>query len=233
MTARGFTGEGRDRRGFLKGAAATLLAAGSAVLLSGTARAAQPRTGRTAPPSLPLPPLGTDIACSMYAANVPLKLNVLGALTLDFKGGINMTVRSSGPDGVVFEVEGFRVEADTSPSTPDSGTLIAMTMANATQTPLSVLQPSPGGEELEMLIHLPLTLEVIDKANAETLSMLSTDPTKHATLRATDVKQFPPVNQLYTLQEPVTFYEQGGSEAQESPVLGTLYAFDVITNGAA
>src|SRR5690348_16835381 len=35
-----------------------------------------------------LPPIGLEIPCSMYAANVPLQVNVLGVIQLDFKGGI-------------------------------------------------------------------------------------------------------------------------------------------------
>ncbi|MEU5583007.1 hypothetical protein ABZ791_36035 [Streptomyces huasconensis] len=181
---------------------------------------------------IPLLPIGVDIPCSMYGANVPLKIDLLGVLTLDFKGGFNTTVRTSSTDGIILEVRSFRVEADISPSTPGSGTLIAVSMSTATTAPRSVLQAiSSGG--LEVLLHLPLTVEVIDKATGGTHALLATAPTQHATLRAADVQQFPPVNQLFTLQEPVQLYSAGGSEATGTGPAGALEGADFIVNQSA
>ncbi|PWG13323.1 hypothetical protein DF268_11655 [Streptomyces sp. V2] len=176
---------------------------------------------------IPTPPVGVSSPHSMYAANVPLKLNILGTLSLDFKGGINLTPRTATEDGAAFEVEGFRMEADTSPSTPDSGAIISLTPSNRTLTPLSVLRPSSNGGS-EMLIYLNLTVEVIDKATGETTLTLHTDPTKYVTLRAADIKSFPLINQHFSLQEPVSFFEEGGSESR-----GTLDAFEAISNTSA
>lgn len=139
---------------------------------------------------IPPPPIGVDLPCRCYAATVPLKLDTLGLLTLDFKGGINFCVRTSKEEGLVLEIQGSRMEADRNPNTPNSGTLIAITMSNATPTPLSVLQPSSTGG-LEMFLYLSLTVEVIDKATKKTTCILSTDPRKYATLKATDVRSFP------------------------------------------
>jgi hypothetical protein len=211
-------GAERDRRGFLRGAAAAAAALGTGVLLPRSAHAAAPHS----------PPVGVDIPCSMYAADVPLKLNILGALTLDFKGGINVVARTSNADGIVLEVQGFRVEADTSPSTPNSGTLIAMQLSNATLTPLSTLTPAGL-----LHVHLSLTITVIDKATGEDIFQAATEPTKYATLRSENVKEFPPVNQPWTLTEPVTLYEPGGSEAEGSPVVGSLEGFHAIVNQSA
>ncbi|MDQ0847992.1 hypothetical protein [Streptomyces sp. V1I6] len=44
---------------------------------------------------------------------------------------------------------------------------------------------------------------------------------------------FPPVNQPWTLEQPVTFYESGGSAEQGSPVVGTLEGFNAIVNQSA
>lgn len=213
-----------DRRGFMK--AAVAMAAAAAI---GAAALAPGASAQDGPEDLGallggLPPVGTDIPATVSAANVPLKLNALGALTPDFKGGINFSVKTSKADGLVVEVQGFRVEADTSPNTPKAGTLIAMSMADATLTPLSIIR-SDG----EMLVYLSLTVEVIDKATGETTTMLSTDPAKYATLKATKLKEFPPVNQLYTLQEPVQLYEQQGGTLTDKPA-GTLGGFDAIVN---
>ncbi|MFG3509417.1 hypothetical protein ACGF5F_28390 [Streptomyces sp. NPDC047821] len=181
---------------------------------------------------VPLPPIGVDIPCSMYGANVPLKINILGALTLDFKGGFNTTVRTSSTDGIILEVQSFRVEADTSPSTPSSGTLIALAKSNATTAPPSVLHIASSGG-LEMLLRLPLTVEVIDKATGETHMRLATAPTEHATLRAADVRQFPPVNQLYGLQDPVQLYPVDGNAAGGTEPAGALEGADFIVNQSA
>jgi hypothetical protein len=224
------TGSGSDRRGFMKGAAATAAAVGAGALASSPAQAADgpldlgTLLGDVLAGGALLPPIGVDIPCSCYGANVPLKLNILGALTLDFKGGINVCVRTSKADGLVLEIQGHRVEADTSPSTPDSGTLISITISNATITPLSVLQAAAGSGGLEMLVYLSLTIEVIDKATGESILVLSTDPTKYATLKATDVKSFPPVDQKYTLQEPMQLFDK------EGVLQGTLEGFDVLVN---
>src|ERR1700742_3278751 len=42
-----------------------------------------------------LPPIGLEIPCSCYAVNVPLMVNVLGVITLDFKGGIKVRVEAN------------------------------------------------------------------------------------------------------------------------------------------
>ncbi|MFD3532859.1 hypothetical protein [Streptomyces sp. NPDC058664] len=188
--------------------------------------------GGTVGGSIPLPPAGVDAPCGMDAADVPLKLNILGALTLDFKGGINVRVRTSMAEGLVLEIQGFRMEADTSPSTPGVGTLVALAMSNASLTPLSVLRTTTA-DGLEMLLHLSLTVEVIDKATGETISTLATDPTKYATLRATNLTSFPPVDQLCTLQEPVQLYaSQGGTVQMDNPA-GELQDFDVTVSQSA
>lgn len=61
---------------------------------------------------------------------------------------------------------------------------------------------------------------------------LQTDPIEFTVVEATDVKAFPPVNQTYTLQEPVKLYAQGGSDPSNEPI-GTLDGFDVIVNQSA
>jgi hypothetical protein len=224
MTERGMASVERDRRGFLRGAAAAVAAVGTGVLLSGSAHGV-PASSRAGKVTADLPPAGAEFPCSMYAANVPLKLNMLGALTLDFKGGIKLRVRRSETDGLGLEVQGFRMEADLSPSTPNAGTIIVMTMSNVTLAPLSTLTTS----DMLLLIHLPLTFTSIDKATGEETVMASTDPAKYATLRSEDVKEFPPAGRPWTLQEPVTLYQPGTTAAEGEPV-GVLEGFNAIVN---
>ncbi|CQR59497.1 hypothetical protein [Streptomyces leeuwenhoekii] len=212
-----------------------LVAAATGALLAGTAHAlpVHAQAGKTtALPSvaserIPAPPIGVDSPHSVYAANVPLQINILGNLTVDFKGGINLTPRRTTENETVFEVQNFRVEADTSPSAPHRGTLIVLKKWNNALTPLSVLQPSSGGRS-EMLIYLSLTLEFIDKATGETVQTLHTDPTQYATLRATDVTSFPLVNQHFSLQEQVSFFQKGDYKPHAK-----LAAFDSVINGSA
>ncbi|WP_326762756.1 twin-arginine translocation signal domain-containing protein [Streptomyces phaeochromogenes] len=229
MSERGMASAESDRRGFLRGTAAAVAAAGTGVLFSGSAYAVQAysQTGKIASGKIPLPPVGTNIPCSMYAANVPLKLNALGALTLDFKGGINLHVRSSNTDGLTLEVVEFRVEADTSPSTPNSGTVFVLKRSNASLAPLSTVTADG-----QAFLRIPLTVATVDKATEQETVIASSDPAKYATLSAQNTKAFPPVNQHYGLREPVAFYAPGGSAEQGSEVLGGLEGFDVIVNHA-
>jgi hypothetical protein len=158
-----------------------------------------------------LPPVGAEVPFTMHAAAVPLKLDSLGSLTIGFKGGIDILVRGAGDAGIALSVERFRMKAGTSPSTPAGGRLISLTHRTGGQAPPSVVQTGGGSGRLVMLIHLDLAIEVVDKATRRTVRALAMDPTRHATLKATDVKSFPPVDQP----------------------AGTLDGFDVVVNQSA
>lgn len=230
------TGSGNDRRGFMKGAAVTAAAVGAGALAPGAAEAAQPGPGIGDLGALlgGMIPVGVDIPCSCYAANVPLKLNIMNIVSLDFKGGINVCVRTSKVDGIILEIQGHRVECDLNPTTPNSGTIIVITMSNVTLTPLSVITSAGLA-----LLHLSLTISTIDKATGVETVIASTDPSKYATLMSADmsgnqapVKQFPPVNQNYVLKEPVQLYKPGTTAAEGDPI-GVLEGFGVIVNQSA
>ncbi|MFI6006150.1 twin-arginine translocation signal domain-containing protein [Streptomyces sp. NPDC051366] len=228
MSELGMAGGERDRRGFLRGVAAAAAAVGVGGLLSGGAWAAPVRwsAGTAVASRAPLPPIGTNIPCSTYAANVPLKVNVLSVLTLDFKGGCEFFVRTSQVSGLDLEIKSFRVEADASPATPDSGTLLALTVTSSTSTPLSRLNVNEQGG-MEMVLYVPLTLDAIDKATAETILTVTSGPGAYATFKAAEVREFPPVNLAYSLQEPVKLYGSDGSQA------GVLEGFDGVMNHSA
>jgi hypothetical protein len=81
-----------------------------------------------------LPPIGQKIPCSSYAVNVPLQVNVLGLITLDFKGGWRVRVEdnvSSGLGGVRLRVIGNEWNADS----PVLGRVI-IRQADTDDTPL-------------------------------------------------------------------------------------------------
>jgi hypothetical protein len=229
------TGSGSDRRGFMKGAAVTAAAVGAGALAPGAAEAAQPDPGIGDLGALlgGLPPVGVDIPCSCYAANVPLKLNIMNIVSLDFKGGINVCVRTSKVDGIILEIQGHRVEADLNPTQPNSGTIIVITMSNVTLTPLSVITSAGLA-----LLKLSLTISTVDKATGVETVIASTDPSKYAELVSTDaagneapVKAFPPVNQNYALKEAVQLYKPGTTAAEGEPI-GVLEGFGVVVNHA-
>lgn len=189
MVQQGMSRCERGRRGFVERVVAVAMAAaiGTGALLSGSAHAAP------AVPQAPVPPVG--VAIPLRAGDVPLKLSVLGITTLEFKGNTRL-IAQTGPDGLALGVQGAWMEADTSPDTPNSGTLIALKIPNATLKPRSVLQKATGGD-LEMLLHSPVTIEVIDKATGETvLQVPPAGPTQPATPEAPDVKTFNGVARL-------------------------------------
>ncbi|MFC8495063.1 hypothetical protein ACFUJU_30565 [Streptomyces sp. NPDC057235] len=174
----------------------------------------------------PLPPAGVELPHSAYAANVPLKLNILGLLTLDFKGGFTLDVQTADTDRTTMKFKKLHMEADTSPSTPDSGTLFSLASADTADTPLSTLNSSS-----ELRLHTALILKITDKETGEILARLSTAPGKYATLKADNVQTLPLVNQPLTLQEPVHLFElSSDGTVQTDQQAGTLESFDAIAD---
>lgn len=225
------THTGSDRRGFMKGAAVTAAAVGAGALAAATAQAAGTGAAeRVAARSFPfpLPPVGVEIPCSCYAVNVPLRIST-GLLTLDFRGGINVRVRTSNETGLLMEVTGHRVVADT----PE--VLVTIEQSDATITPLSVLQMNPGDPAAippvppfpEMIVKLLFTVTIEPKSARMAPLVLSTDPTNPATLSSGALMNFPPVNQTYSLTTPVPLYDQTGDQVAE------LQAFPVTVNQSA
>ena len=147
-----------------------------------------------------LPPIGLEIPCSMYAVNVPLKVDVLGIITLDFKGGIKVRVEQNlgaGLGGVKLKVIGFEVSADS----PVLGKVI-LTQSDTDVTPLSLL---------EVIGNLPPTFRqtifldfkvTIEKPPGGGLPLVLSN-TKTAKLLNDNLAQFPPQGNVYQLQEPV------------------------------
>ncbi|OLZ65753.1 hypothetical protein AV521_30555 [Streptomyces sp. IMTB 2501] len=223
------TGSGSDRRGFMKGAAVTAAAVGAGALVPGTAQAAEAERNAALQPAFPfaLPPVGVDIPCSCYASNVPLQLNT-GVVNLDFKGGIDICVRTSSETGVVLEVIGHKVVADTPTQT------VTIEQSDTTITPLSLMQMNPGNPTAvppvppfpEMIVKLLFKLTVAPKDGSPPL-VLSTDPNNPATLSSGLLKAFPPANQGYTLGGNVPLLDQNGNQA------GMLQGFPVTVNQSA
>ncbi|ANP49434.1 hypothetical protein J2Z21_006125 [Streptomyces griseochromogenes] len=218
---------GSDRRGFMKGAAVTAAAVGAGVLVPGAAEAEAAERAAAQPFPFALPPVGVDIPCSCYASNVPLKIDT-GVVNLDFKGGIDVCVRTSNETGLVIEVIGHKVVADT------PNLMVTIEQSDTTITPLSLLQMNPGNPTAippvppfpEMLIKLLFTL-TIDRKDGSAPLVLSTDPNNPASLSSGVLKAFPPANQGYTLGGNVPLLDKNGNQAAE------LQGFPVTVNQSA
>lgn len=225
------TVSGSDRRGFMKGAAVTAAAVGAGALVPGTAQAVEAGAADRAaaqPFPFPLPPVGVEIPCSCYAANVPLKIST-GILNLDFKGGINVRVQTSNETGLVLQVIGHKVVADT----PE--VKVTIEQSDTTLTPLSVLRMNPGNPGgippvppfPEMIVKLLFTVTIEPKGARMAPLVLSTDPNHPATLSSGVLKTFPPSNQTYNLTGRVPLLDQNGNQA------GELQGFPVTVNQSA
>lgn len=147
-----------------------------------------------------LPPIGLEIPCSMYAVNVPLKVDVLGVLTLDFKGGIKVRVEANlgaGLGGVKLKVIGFEMRAES----PVLG-MVTMSQADIDVTPLSLLEVighMPPSFKQTMLLDVNFTIE---KPPGGGPPMVLSN-TKTAQLMNDRLTVFPPQGAVYQLQQPV------------------------------
>lgn len=147
-----------------------------------------------------LPPIGIEIPCSVYAVNVPLRVDVLGIITLDFKGGILARVEANitgGLGGVRLQVLGFEVSADS----PVLGQ-VTMSRADIDVTPLSLLEiikQNPLTYRATTFLDFTVTIEKPPGGGPP----LVLSNTKTATMVNYNLTAFPPQGSVYQLQEPV------------------------------
>ena len=170
-----------------------------------------------------LPSIGLEIPCSCYANNVPLNVDVLGLITLDFKGGITVRVEgnlTSGLGGVKLRVIGHEVEADS----PVLGR-VTISQADTEMTPLSLLELTrnlPPTYRQTMYLDFDITIEKPPGGGPPLV--LST--TKTAALVNDNLLRFPPQGDVYQLQEPVDLApvdapDQVVAQLQQFPVTVT------------
>src|SRR5262245_57587085 len=147
-----------------------------------------------------VPPIGLEIPCSCYAVNVPLQVNVLGLVTLDFKGGIRVRVEANlagGLGGVRLKVIGHEVSADS----PVLGK-VTISQADIDTTPLSLLEVvsnMPPRFKQTMLLDFTVTIEKPPGGGPP----LVLSNTKTAQLMNDSLTVFPPQGSVYQLQQPV------------------------------
>lgn len=170
-----------------------------------------------------VPPIGLEIPCSCYAVNVPLSVNVLGLVQLDFKGGITVRVEenlASGLGGVKLRVIGHEVSANS----PVLGT-VTISQADTDLTPLSLLeiiQNLPPTFRQTMFLDFTVTIEKPPGGGPP----LVLSNTKTAALINNNLPQFPPQGNVYQLQAPVDLAPVGApdqvvAQLQQFPVTVT------------
>ncbi|HZF49129.1 MAG TPA: hypothetical protein VE093_10800 [Polyangiaceae bacterium] len=147
-----------------------------------------------------LPPIGLEIPCSMYAENVPLRVDVLGIVTLDFKGGIKFRVEANlagGLGGVKLRIIGHEVSAES----PVLGK-VTISQADIDVTPLSLLEVIKTlPPTFRNTIYHDFTLTIERPPGGGPPLVLSN--TKTAALRNDSLTVFPPQGAVYQLHEPV------------------------------
>ena len=167
-----------------------------------------------------LPPIGLEIPMSCYAVNVPLRIDVLGLVTLDFKGGIKVRVEANhaaGLGGVKLKIIGYEMSADS----PILGK-VTLTQANSDATPLSLLEitaVSPLTFRNTIFHDFKLTVEKPPSGG----SSLVLSNAKTAALVNDKLTVFPPQGAVYQLQAPVDLAPVGAP----NQVVGQLLLFPV------
>jgi len=156
-----------------------------------------------------LPPIGLEIPCSGYAVNVPLQINVLGILTLDFKGGVRYRVEANIPGGlggVKMRIIGEEYSADS----PVLGR-VTLSQADIDTTPLSLLEVvsnMPPSFRNTVFHDFTLTVEK-PPGGGDPLVLTNT---KTMTTLCENLTVFPPQGSVYQLQQPVDFAPIGSPD---------------------
>ncbi len=147
-----------------------------------------------------LPPIGREIPCSSHASETPLRVNVLGLVTLDFKGGWKVRVEeniSSGLGGVRLRVIGNEWSAYS-----DVLGQVTISQADVDTTPLSLLElinNSPPVFRNTMFLDWTVSVEKPPGGGPPAVWA----NTKPATLLNNNLNSFPPRGEVFQLQQPV------------------------------
>jgi hypothetical protein len=166
-----------------------------------------------------LPPIGLEIPCSCHAADTPLRVDAVGVIRLDFKGGIRVRVEaniSEGLGGVRLKVIGHEVSADS----PVLGR-VTISQADIDTTPLSLLEIIGNSPVYKQTMFLDFTCTVEKPPGGGPPMVLSN--TKTAALVQPRITNFPPQGDVYQLQEPVDLAPVGSpdqvvAQLQQFPV---------------
>jgi hypothetical protein len=163
-----------------------------------------------------LPPIGLEIPCSAYAVNVPMQVNVLGIVTLDFKGGFRVRVEAniaSGLGGVKLKMIGIEFSADS----PILGK-VTLSQADIDVTPLSLLEVIGNmPPKFRNTFFWDFTCTVEKPPGGGPPMQLSNTKTWRELNDSLTV--FPPQGSVYQLQEPVDFAPVGAPNQVGAQIL--------------
>jgi hypothetical protein len=162
----------------------------------------------------------------MYGADIPLRVEVLGLVLLDFRGGTRRRIEAglgSGLGGVRQKVIGFQVSADS----PVLGQ-VTMCQADVDTTPLSLLEVTSNEPlTLRETIFLDVTL-TIEKPPGGGPPLILTN-SKPLTLIADRLSWYPAQGVVYQLREPVDLSPVG----KPGQVVATLQQFPMTMSHSA
>jgi hypothetical protein len=155
----------------------------------------------------------------MYASDVPLQVDGLGIVRLDFKGGIRLRVEqniSSGLGGVRLVVNGFEMSAES-----ERLGRVTLSQADTDTTPLSLLEIIGNSPVYRSTVSLDVT-GTVEKAPSGD-SPLTLSNTKTMSLINPRMTTFPPQGSVYQLQQPVDLAPVGApnqvvAQLQQFPV---------------
>ncbi|WP_193978894.1 hypothetical protein [[Phormidium] sp. LEGE 05292] len=146
------------------------------------------------------PPIGLVIRCSQYAVNVPLQVNVLGLVTLDFKGGFDVRVEkptSEGLGGLKLKILAYEISADS----PVLGR-VTISWADIETTPLStlvIIKSLPPTFQNTLYLDFTMTIEK-PPGGGPPLVLSNTKTAEHLNNK---LPMFPPQGNVYQLAAPV------------------------------
>jgi hypothetical protein len=157
---------------------------------------------------------------------VPLQVNVLGILTLDFKGGIKYRIEANiagGLGGVKLKIIGMEFSADS----PVLG-MVTLSQADIDVTPLSLLEVTGNlPPKFRNTLFWDFTLTIEKPPGGGPPMVLSN--TKTATMLNDSLTTFPPQGSVYQLQQPVDLAPVGAPEQLAIKILPKHSIFPVAT----
>jgi hypothetical protein len=164
-----------------------------------------------------LPPIGLEIPCSSYAVNVPLKVDVLGVLTMAFKGGWRVRVE----ENITSGLGGVRLRALGNEWNAESEALgkVTMSQTDIDDTPLSLLEITDSWPVFRNTMFLDWEVTVEKPPAGDRPLVLSN--TKTATLICDRLYNFPPQGAVFQLQQPVDLAPVGTPDK----IVATLQQF--------
>ncbi|MCX4596963.1 hypothetical protein OG819_47245 [Streptomyces sp. NBC_01549] len=150
---------------------------------------------------MPLPSIGQEIPVACHASDTPLRVDALGLVTVDIKGGFRARVEQEVQAGVKLKVVGFEMSGDS----PVLGR-VTLAWADLGTSPLSAVEVN-GSSNYRNTMYFDWTLTIEKPPSGGGPMTLS--GTKTAVLIGDQLTNYPPQGVGYQLQQPVDFAPAG------------------------